>query len=141
MFKKFHGDIDSVDYEDLDNYDNNYDFADDDEYRKIGSIRTLFKEFDRNYYKPIRTDGGYAGIYNNYIEYVSKGDIYENLQPEEYLNMIRPYLRDLMNEHIPTMELNNNNNNNNNNENNSNNNSKNSNNNNNNNNDDTDRAE
>ena len=27
MFKKFHGDIDSVDYEDLDNYDNNYDFA------------------------------------------------------------------------------------------------------------------
>ena len=115
MFKKFHGDIDSVDYEDLDNYDNNYDFADDDEYRKIGSIRTLFKEFDRDYYKPIRTDGCYAGIYNNYIEYVSKGDIYENLQPEEYLNMIRPYLRDLMNEHIPTMELNNNNNNNNNN--------------------------
>ena len=27
MFKKFHADIDSVDYEDLDNYDNNYDFA------------------------------------------------------------------------------------------------------------------
>ena len=43
-FKKFHGDIDSVDYDDLDNYDDNYDFADDDEYRKIGSIRTLFKE-------------------------------------------------------------------------------------------------
>ena len=56
MFKKFHGDIDSVDYDDLDNYDDNYDFADDDEYRKIGSIRTLFKEFDRDYYKPIRTD-------------------------------------------------------------------------------------
>ena len=29
-FKKFHGDIDSVDYDDLDNYDDNYDFADDD---------------------------------------------------------------------------------------------------------------
>ena len=43
MFKKFHGDIDSVDYDDLDNYDNNYDFADDDEYKKIGSIRRLFK--------------------------------------------------------------------------------------------------
>ena len=42
-FKKFHGDIDSVDYDDLDNYDDNYDFADDDEYRKIGSIRTLLK--------------------------------------------------------------------------------------------------
>ena len=25
-FKKFHGDIDSVDYDDLDNYDDNYDF-------------------------------------------------------------------------------------------------------------------
>ena len=43
-FKKFDGNIDSVDYEDLDNYDYNYDFADDDEYRKIESIRTQFKE-------------------------------------------------------------------------------------------------
>ena len=54
-FKKFRGNIDSVNYEDLDNYDYNYDFADDDEYRKIGGIRTLFKEFDSDYYKPIRT--------------------------------------------------------------------------------------
>ena len=53
--------------------------------------------------------------------------------------MIRPYLRDLINEHMPTMELNNDKNNNINNNNNCNNNSKNSNNNNNNNN--TDRAE
>ena len=45
-FKKFHGDIDSVDYDDLDNYDDNYDFADDDEYRKIGSIRRLLKGFE-----------------------------------------------------------------------------------------------
>ena len=58
---------------------------------------------------------GFAGRNNNYIEYVSKGDKYENLSPEEHLNMIRPYLRDLINEHIPTMELNNNNKNNNNN--------------------------
>ena len=113
-FKRFHGNIDSVNYEDLDNYDYNYDFADDDEYRKIGSIRTLFKEFDRDYYKPIRTDGGFAGRNNSCIEYTSKGDRYENLSPEEYLNMIRPYLRDLINEHISTMELNNNNSNNNN---------------------------
>ena len=35
MFKKFHGTIDSVNYDDLDNFDYNYDFADDDEYRKI----------------------------------------------------------------------------------------------------------
>ena len=106
-FKKFHGDIDSVDYDDLDNYDDNYDFADDDEYRKIGSIRTLFKEFDRDYYKPIRTDDGFAGRRNNYIEYKSKGDRYENLSPEEYLKMIRPYLRDLINDHKPITELSN----------------------------------
>ena len=60
-FKKFHSNIDSVDYEELDNYNNNYDFADDDKYRKIGSTRTLFKEFDSDYYKPIRTDDGFAG--------------------------------------------------------------------------------
>ena len=37
-FKMFHSDIDSVDYDDLDNYDDNYDLADDDEYRKIGTL-------------------------------------------------------------------------------------------------------
>ena len=77
----------------------NYDYNDDDEYRKIGSIKTLFKEFDRNYYKPITTDGGFAERNNNYIEYTSKGDKYENLSPKEYLNVTRPYLRDLINEH------------------------------------------
>ena len=81
-FKKFRGNIDSVDYDDLDNYDDNYDFADDDKYRKIGSIRTLFKEFDRDHYKPIRTDSGFDGRRNNYIEYKSKGDRYEHLSPK-----------------------------------------------------------
>ena len=32
-FKKFHSNIDSFDYEDLDNYDDNYDFVDDDRYK------------------------------------------------------------------------------------------------------------
>ena len=105
--KKFHGNIDSVDYDDLGNYDDNYDFADDDEYRKIGSIRTLFKEFDRDSYKPIRTNDSFARRRNNYTEYKIKGDRYENLSPEEYLNMIRPYLRDLINDHKPTTESNN----------------------------------
>ena len=48
-FKRFHGDIGSVDYDDLDNYAGNFDLVDDDEYRKIGSIRALFKEFDTDY--------------------------------------------------------------------------------------------
>ena len=143
MFKKFYGDIDSVYYQDLDNYDDDDNNYDDDEYRKIGSIRRLFKKFDRDYYKPVRIDGCFAGINNKYMEYVSTGDRSENLSPEECLNMIRPYLRDLINEHISTMELNNNddNNNNSNNNNDNNNNDNNNNNNNNNNNDKTDRAD
>ena len=32
---------------------------------------------------------------------MSKGDRYENLSPKEYLNVIRPYLRYLINEHRP----------------------------------------
>ena len=58
--KKFQGNIDSVDFKDLGNSDCDYDFPDDDEYRKIGSIRTLFKEFDRDYFKPIRTHDGFC---------------------------------------------------------------------------------
>ena len=69
-------------------------------------MRTLFKVFDRDYYKPIRTDDGFAGRNNNYIEYTSKEDRYENLSPKEYLNMIRPYLTDLINEHKPIAESN-----------------------------------
>ena len=103
MFKKFHGDIDSFDHEDLDNYDDDdddYSYADDDEYRKIGTVRRILKGFDRDYFKPIRTDDdGFAGIDNNYMEYSSTGDRYEKLLPEEYLDIIRPYLRDLINKH------------------------------------------
>ena len=36
---------------------------------------------------------------NNYIEYESKGDKDKIVLPEEYLNMIRPYLRDIINDH------------------------------------------
>ena len=41
---------------------------------------------------------------NCYIEYKSRGDLYENLSPEEYLDLIRPYLRDLINEHETPMK-------------------------------------
>ena len=35
----------------------------------------------------------------NYIEYESKGDKDKNLAPKEYLNIIRPYLSDMINDH------------------------------------------
>ena len=65
-----------------------------------------------DYHKPIITDVGHAGRNDNYIEYMSKGERYENLSLKEYLIVIRPYLRDLINDYKPTAELNNNNNNN-----------------------------
>ena len=102
MFKKFHGDFDSDDYDDLDNYEDDDDFADDDEYRKIGSIRRLFRN---HYYKPIETGDSFARRRNNYIEYTSRGDRYKKLSPKEYLDMIRPYLRDLINDHKTKTEL------------------------------------
>ena len=56
-------------------------------------------------------DRGFVGELNNYIKYMSKADKDEKLSPEEYLNMIRPYLRDLINKYKSVEELNNNNNN------------------------------
>ena len=41
---------------------------------------------------------------NSYIEDKGKGDRYENLSPKEYLDMIRSYLRDLVNEHKTPMK-------------------------------------
>ena len=36
---------------------------------------------------------------SNYIEYESKGDKNKTLSIKKYLNMIRPYLRDIINDH------------------------------------------
>ena len=94
--------------------------ADDDKYRKIGSVRRLFEGFNRDYCKPKVIDRGFAGEVNNYIKYMSEEDKDEKLSPEGYLNMIRLDLRDLINRHKPIEELNNNNNNNNNTNNNNN---------------------
>ena len=114
-FKKPRNDINKVYYEDLDkdeDPDKDKD-ADYDTYRKIGSVTRLFKEFNRNYYKPTVIDRGFAGEDNSYIKYRSEGDKDKKLSP--VLNMITPDLRDLKNKHKPIEESNNNNNNNNNN--------------------------
>ena len=93
----------------------NVEGAGDDKYRKIGSVRRLFERCSRVLYKPKVTDRGFSGEVNNYVKYMSEGDKDEKLWPEEYLNMIKPDLRDLINRHKPVQELNNNNTDNNNN--------------------------
>ena len=54
--------------------------ADDDKYRKIGSIRRLFEESNRDYYKLRVVDRGFAGEVN-WIKYISEGDKDEKLLP------------------------------------------------------------
>ena len=56
----------------------------------------------------------FDGEVNSYIKYISEGDRDEKLSPREYLNMIRPDLRNLINRHKPIERLNSNNDNNNN---------------------------
>ena len=51
--------------------------------------------FKISIYKPTRVKSGYNN--NNYIEYRSEGD--KLLTIEEYLNLIEPYLRELINDH------------------------------------------
>ena len=36
---------------------------------------------------------------NNYIQYESMGDRYKNLSVKEYIDLIRPYLSDILNNH------------------------------------------
>ena len=49
---------------------------------------------EENYYKPVRVSNFWS---NNYIEYESNGDRNKTLSVEEYLNKIRPYLKDIIN--------------------------------------------
>ena len=51
---------------------------------------------NEDYYKPIAVNSAFN---NNYIQYESKGDKDKMLSIREYLNMIRPYLVDMINDH------------------------------------------
>ena len=51
---------------------------------------------DEDYYKPIIAKSAFDG---NYIQYESKGDKGKNLSIKKYLNIIKPYLIDIINEH------------------------------------------
>ena len=73
-----------------------YDY-DDIEYRGIRNVRDLSDfSIDEDYYKPIITESSFN---NNYIQYESKGDKGKKLSIKKYINMIRPYLSDAINDH------------------------------------------
>ena len=57
-------------------------------------IPHLFNEIStENYYEPLKIRSALEG---NYIEYKSGRDNNNNLSLEEYLNTIRPYLKDMI---------------------------------------------
>ena len=64
--------------------------------RILRDIKNLFEheKEEENYYKPVRVSNFWS---NNYIEYESNGDRNKTLSVEEYLNKIRPYLKDIIN--------------------------------------------
>ena len=59
--------------------------AGDEKYRKIESVRRLFEESNRDYYKPRVVDRDFAGEVNNYIKYISERDKDEKLSRENIL--------------------------------------------------------
>ena len=60
-------------------------------------MKDLFDlSIDEDYYKPIIARGAFDG---SYIQYESKGDKGKNLSIKKYLNMIKPYLNDVINYH------------------------------------------
>ena len=74
---------------------NYYDY-DDTEYKGIRDVKDTYDDVDEDYYKPIRIGNAFS---SNYIEYKSNGDKDKILLIKEYLDMIRPYLNDLIDKH------------------------------------------
>ena len=64
------------------------------QYNTIHDMRYLFNEITKeDYYEPVEIKSAFNG---NYIEHESRGDNDDNLLLEEYLNIIRPYLGDVI---------------------------------------------
>ena len=68
----------------------------DAKYKGIRDMKNLFNQsVVKDYYKPIKTTNGVTNK-NNYIEYESKWDKDNDLLLKEYLDMIKPYLSDII---------------------------------------------
>ena len=74
-----------------------YHDRDDLDYLGIRDIENLFDNInDNDYYKPIFVKGSFK---ENYNYYESRGDKERQLSIEQYLDIIKPYLSDLINDH------------------------------------------
>ena len=74
-----------------------YNIIEDIEYKEIKEIQNLFNIInEEGYCKPIKIKPSFD---DDYIEYKSRGDKDINSSLTEYLNIIRPYLRDMRDNH------------------------------------------
>ena len=74
-----------------------YNDNEDLDYKGVRQIENLFDEIsEEDYYKPIKTKGAFN---NDYMEYEGKGGKDKNLSPEDYFDIIKPFLRDMINNH------------------------------------------
>ena len=74
-----------------------YHDRNDLDYFRIRDIENLFDNVnDNDYYKPILVKSSFK---ENYKYYESRGDKDKKLSIEQYLNMIKPYLSNLINDH------------------------------------------
>ena len=65
--------------------------------REWRDIRTLYGSDKEDHYKPIRTGNVFS---SKYIEHESNGDKDKSLSIEKYLDKVRSYLSDAINDHI-----------------------------------------
>ena len=64
-------------------------------HRILRDVKNLFEhKEEEHYYKPVRVSNFWS---KNYIEYENNSDTNRTLSVEEYLNIIGPYLKDIIN--------------------------------------------
>ena len=98
IIKEYFDELDKkfLEFDEYYNDNDDDDDDDDDDFIGIENVQDLFKI---SIYKPTIVKSGYK---NNYIEYRSEGD--KLLTIEEYLNLIEPYLRELIKDHKNKVE-------------------------------------
>ena len=60
----------------------------------IKDIKNLFEHEDEDYYKPVRVGNFWS---KNYIKYESNDERNKARSVEEYLNKIKPFIKDIIN--------------------------------------------
>ena len=74
-----------------------YNDNEDAEHKGIRQIENLFDKInDEDYYNSIKANGAFN---DNYTEYESRGNKDRNLSLEDYLNIIKPFLNDMIDNH------------------------------------------